>query len=76
MKRTLEDQAAEIGRAVKEARERQRLSQDDLALLAETSRRPLYLLEQGKGSVRLETLLRILDALGLDVEIKARRGEG
>lgn len=75
MKRSIEDQAAEIAQAVREARKKQRLSQDDLALLAETSRRPLYLLEQGKGSVRLETLLRITDALGLDLEVKARKGE-
>lgn len=75
MKGSFEGQAEEIARVVKEARRRQGLSQDDLALLAETSRRPLYLLEQGKGSVRLETLLRILDALGLDLEIKARRGD-
>ena len=75
MKRSLEDQAAEIAAAVKRARKKQRLSQDDLALLAETSRRPLYLLEQGKGSIRLETLLRITDALGLDLEVRARKGE-
>lgn len=75
MKRSIEDQAAEIAQAVREARKKQRLSQDDLALLAEISRRPLYLLEQGKGSIRLETLLRITDALGLDLEVRARKGE-
>ncbi len=75
MSESTEVKAERIAEAVKSARKKQRLSQEDLALLAETSRRPLYLLEQGKGSIRLETLLRLLDALGLDIEIKARRGQ-
>lgn len=75
MSESIEVQAERIAEAVKSARKKQRLSQKDLALLAETSRRPLYLLEQGKGSIRLETLLRLFDALGLDIEIKARRGQ-
>lgn len=75
MSESIEVQAERIAEAVKSARKKQRLSQEDLALLAETSRRPLYLLEQGKGSIRLETLLRLFDALGLDIEIKARRGQ-
>lgn len=75
MSESIEVQAERIAEAVKSARKKQRLSQEDLALLAETSQRPLYLLEQGKGSIRLETLLRLFDALGLDIEIKARRGQ-
>lgn len=65
-------QANEIGERVKRARIKARLSQEQLALLAETSRRPIYLLESGRGSVRLDTLQSILDALGLEIHIRAK----
>lgn len=64
--------AAILGERIKSARKRARLSQDDLAALAETSRRPIYLLETGRGSIRIETLLKILDALGLEIEIRPK----
>jgi len=62
----------QIGERVKRARIRARLSQEQLALLSETSRRPIYLLESGRGSVRLDTLERILDALGLEIHIRPK----
>ncbi len=57
---------------IKSARIKARLSQDDLAALASISRRPIYLLESGRGAVRLDTLLRILDALGLALDIRPK----
>ena len=60
---------AEIVDQIKTARLRARLSQDDLAMLASISRRPIYLLESGRGAVKFDTLLKILDALGLEVRI-------
>ena len=54
---------------IKNARVKARLSQEELAALANISRRPIYLLESGRGSIRLETLVKILDALGLDLAI-------
>ena len=57
---------------IKRARQKARLSQDDLAALAEISRRPIYLLESGRGSVRLDTLDKILDALGLEIQIRPK----
>ncbi len=57
---------------IKQARLKARLSQDDLAALASMSRRPIYLLESGRGSVRLDSLIRILDALGMTLEIRPK----
>ena len=64
--------AVGIGEQVRRARTKARLSQVELAVLASISRRPIYLLESGKGSVRLESLLHILDALGLTLEIQSK----
>ncbi len=57
---------------IKNARLKARLSQEELAALANISRRPIYLLESGRGSIRLETLMKILDALGLDLAVIAK----
>ncbi len=57
---------------IKQARLKANLSQEELAALANISRRPIYLLESGRGTIKLETLIRILDALGLDLAIVAK----
>jgi transcriptional regulator with XRE-family HTH domain len=60
---------------IKRARLRARLSQEELAALASISRRPIYLLESGRGAVRLDTLVKILDALGLTLQIHPKSPE-
>ncbi len=69
-----------LGQAAKRARLKARLSQDELAALASISRRPIYLLESGRGSVRIDTLLSILDMpwwmLGLTLEIQPKGRQG
>lgn len=59
----------EIGRAVREARKRRGLGQKDLALAAGTGRRFIVDLEAGKGTVQTAEALRVLEALGLRVEV-------
>ena len=54
------------------ARKRSRLTQDELAALACLSRRPIYDLEHGSGGVKVGTLIKVLDALGLELTIKPR----
>lgn len=61
-----------IAEQVRHARRKAGLSQDELAALASISRRPIYLLESGRGSVRTDTLIKILDALGLILEIRPK----
>lgn len=59
--------------AVRERRRDLGLSQEDLADLAGCSSRFLRTLEQGKASVRLDKVLAVLDALGLECAL-LRRG--
>jgi y4mF family transcriptional regulator len=64
--------SADLGRLVRERRKAHGLTQDDLALVAGTGRRFVVDLEAGKGTARLELVLRVLDALGLDLELTPR----
>jgi transcriptional regulator with XRE-family HTH domain len=64
-----------LAKEVRSARLRARLSQDDLAALASVSRRPIYLLESGRGAIKLDTLLKILDALGFELMIRPKSAE-
>ena len=55
----------DIGRLVQMERKRQKLSQLQLAGLANTGIRFISDLENGKGTVQLQKLLAVIDALGL-----------
>jgi transcriptional regulator with XRE-family HTH domain len=63
---------AHLVEQIKGARIKARLSQDELAALASISRRPIYLLESGRGAIRVDTLIKILDALGLVLSIQPK----
>ena len=54
----------ELGEALRAVREPLRLTQQDLALAAGVGVRFLVDLEAGKATVRLEQVLRVIDALG------------
>lgn len=58
-----------LGQDIKRFRKQKGLNQQDLAHLAGLSVRPIYLLESGKGNVRLETLIAICNALGLTIQL-------
>jgi y4mF family transcriptional regulator len=58
-----------IGEKIKQRRELLGLIQHDLALMAEISTRTIQLLEQGKGNPSLDTLLRVADPLGLELDV-------
>jgi HTH-type transcriptional regulator/antitoxin HipB len=51
-----------------------RLSQRDLAGLAGVSERFVRFVEQGKRSVQLDSLLALLDTLGLELQLATRAG--
>jgi len=57
--------AADLGPAVRSRRREQSLRIDDAASLSGVSVDLLSRLENGKGSVRLDKLLTVLDGLGL-----------
>jgi HTH-type transcriptional regulator/antitoxin HipB len=62
-----------LGEAVRAERKRQGLDQRTLALVANVGERSIYRIENGEQTVRLDVLLRVLTALGLQLDVVARR---
>ncbi|MDI3195946.1 MULTISPECIES: helix-turn-helix transcriptional regulator [unclassified Pseudarthrobacter] len=52
------------------------LTQRDLADMAGVSERFVRFIEQGKPSVQLDSLLAVLDTLGLELRITTKTGKG
>lgn len=61
-----------IAEAVKEARKRQGLSQDDLAGLTNVGRRFIGDLEKGKETAQIGKVIEILQGLGLSIDISSK----
>ncbi|HEX2070747.1 MAG TPA: helix-turn-helix domain-containing protein [Thermoleophilaceae bacterium] len=68
--------ALDLGRAVRAARLELGMTQDDLALASGTGRRFIVNLESGKATVRLESVLEVLAALELRIELHRGRARG
>ena len=64
------DTPAGLGRAVRSARRRRGLRQEDLALSAGTGMRFIGELERGKPTVQLAPTLRVLQALGVSLVLE------
>lgn len=61
----------EIAKIVHYYRKQSGLSQQELAKLAGVGKTVVYDVEKGKETVKLKTLLQILDVLNIKVELKA-----
>lgn len=61
----MHDHADSLGSLVKARRRELRLRQDELAALAEVSTRFLHSLEHDKQTIRLDSLMNVLNTLGL-----------
>lgn len=66
---TLIDSAHTLGNLLRAARKRLGLTQSDLALAAGVGVRFVVELEAGKPTVRLEQVLRVIDALGGELRL-------
>lgn len=64
--------AQDLGVAVREAREQQGLSRRDVTEQSGIGKTALYDLEHGNPGVRLNTLVAVLDLLGLDLALSGR----
>lgn len=64
----------ELGATVESRRKALGLGQEELAELAEVSVRFVRAIEHGKVTARLDKVLDVVDALGLEVELKVRHG--
>ncbi|MFE7796751.1 helix-turn-helix transcriptional regulator [Nocardia sp. NPDC057440] len=58
-----------IGRAIRTARRRHRLTQEQLAELAGTSTRTVREIEHGSGSTSIATVAAVADAVGLTLGV-------
>ena len=65
----MRDIMVKIGSKIRQRRELLGLVQPQLANLSGVNTRTIQLVEQGKGNPSLETLLRLIDPLGLNLEL-------
>ncbi|MEE3385489.1 MAG: type II toxin-antitoxin system Y4mF family antitoxin [Prevotella sp.] len=60
----------EIGQIIKERRQALGINQQTLADLADVGINTLVAIERGHGNPKLDTLLAILDSLGLQMDVR------
>lgn len=65
--------AALFAAEVRRTRREQQLRQDELALAAGVSVRAVHQIEAGKETTQLDVLERVLEALGIQVQLTPRR---
>lgn len=69
MPKTKLQTSAEIGTLIRQARKQQGISQTVLAGLSSVGTRFISDLENGKGTIQIQKLLNVLNALGLGLYI-------
>jgi HTH-type transcriptional regulator/antitoxin HipB len=64
--------ARDLAEAIRELRKKHGISQGELAQISGVSLPSISRFERGKDTIRLDVLMKILDALGYRLEIKAK----
>ena len=64
--------ADSVGKLALRERERLGLRQEEVALAAGVSTRVVHQIENGKATSRLDSLIPVLDALGIELEVHGR----
>ncbi|MEM6398310.1 MAG: helix-turn-helix domain-containing protein [Bacteroidota bacterium] len=62
-----------IGRDIKSRRSDLRITQPQLAKIAEVSVNTIYKIERGQGNPRLSSLVKLLDVLGLELGVQVKK---
>ena len=62
----------ELGELIKNRRKSLNVTQPTLALLAGVGLNTLVAIERGKGNPKIETLLTVLDTLGLKLDVSLK----
>ncbi|MBC3875842.1 helix-turn-helix domain-containing protein [Undibacterium sp. LX15W] len=65
----------DVGQLVRSKRRQQKLRIDDAAALTDVSVDLFSRLENGKGAVRLDKLLQVLDAMGLCMIVASKKSD-
>ena len=63
----------QLGGLIRTARQKHRWRQSDLARRASTTQKIISALETGASTTRLDTILKVLAALDLDLDVTDRR---
>lgn len=66
----IKKRAAEIGQAVRHHRRIAGLTQKELAELASIGKTAVFDIEKGKPTIRLDTLMRVLEVLNIDLRLE------
>jgi len=64
---------SEIGKNIKKRRKLLHINQLEMCNIAEISQHTLSAVENGKGNPSIETLLKILDILGMEIDMRIRK---
>lgn len=62
----------QVGETIRQRRQRLNIRQNDLADLAEVGLRTLIAIENGAGNPSFETLTKIVDVLGLELNLTVK----
>lgn len=65
----------EIGEIIQKRRKTLKLNQDDLSEISGITSKTIYLLENGKGNPSFQTLQKLLDVVGMEIEVRFRKIE-
>ena len=63
-----------LGNILKQRRDLLHISQEELSKLSGVGIKTIYAVEQGKGNPSLDTLLKLLDVVGLELEVSTKKG--
>ena len=63
-----------LGNILKQRRDLLHISLEELSKLSGVGIKTIYAVEQGKGNPSLDTLLKLLDVVGLEMEVVIKKG--
>jgi y4mF family transcriptional regulator len=64
--------SVDIGKIIQERRKELSLKQQDLAEMANVTIKTIYAIENNKGNPTIEVLKKVLDVLGLEINVQIK----
>lgn len=65
----------EIGKTIQKRREKLSLKQEDVAEMTGITSKTIYLIETGKGNPSINTLTKLMEVLGLEINVDIKKIE-
>jgi y4mF family transcriptional regulator len=63
-----------LGNIIRQRRDLLHITQQELSMLSAVGIKTIYAIEQGKGNPSLDILLRLLDVIGLELQLPLKKG--